>query len=209
MTRIKKPIDYINELRLSHNPETQNLEKTLHKQYNQWTHSLSLKDFINFLQTIQNNKNQIGLAQFFGKFRAYSLEEFLYRLIQTKVSIPKPLDVYWGEKCLVWRENGQEYGIEQDILIGKKINEFIEPVVAIDAKIELDSSRLKTTLASFLLLKHQHPKAKCYLAYIFTQINSTILKLTKPWINETYQLSKEKDETTEIIKSIRNAINHF
>jgi len=109
------------------------------------------------MQSIQENKERVGVSQLFGKFRAYSPEEFVYRLIQAKVSILKPLDVYWGEKCLIWRKDGQQHGMELDIIVGRKLNEFIEPTVAVDAKVELDASRLKTALASFLLLKNATP----------------------------------------------------
>ena len=167
MARLKKPKDYVNQLILNPNPDLRKLGENLQKRYGQWTRSLSLKHLINFVKTIQENRDKIGAAQLFGKFRAYSFEEFVYRLIQAKVLIPKPFNVYWGEKCLVWKDGDQEYGMELDVVVGKKLNQFIEPLVAVEAKVELDASRLKTALASFLLLKRRYPSAKCFLAYMF------------------------------------------
>jgi len=206
MTKLKKPIDYINGLRLSSNPKTRELGESLNKQYCDWTQSLQLKSLLNFLKTIEENKGRIGVAQLFGKFRAYSFEEFVYRLIQAEVSFPKPLGVYWSEKCLIWEGAGQKYGMEFDVTVGKKLDDFVEPIVAIDAKVELDSSRLKTSLASFLLLKQRSPNVKCFLVYMLAQIEPLLLRLTKPWVDEIFQLSSEKDETRAFIESVQNAI---
>lgn len=209
MAKRKKPVDYVNELRLSSNTETRTLGENLLEQYRRWTQTLLLEDLLVFLQTIQNNKSKIGAAQFFGKFRAYSLEEFVYRLVQAKGGAPKPLNVYWGERCVVWKGNGQEYGMELDILVGKKLDEFVQPVVAVDTKVELDASRLKTTLASFLLLKRRHPHVRCFLVYMLGEVDPLLLRLTEPWIDGTYQFSVEKDETAAFVKSVQAAIKQF
>ena len=186
MARLKKPIDYVKALRLSSDPETRRLGETLHKQYLKWTKGLHLKDLLEFMQNIQDNKERVGVAQLFGKFRAYSLEEFVCRLIQAKVSIPKSLDVHWGEKCLILKRNGQQHGMEMDILVGKKIGGFIEPTVAVETKVELDASRLKTALASFVLLKKRHSHMKCFLVYMIGEVRPLLLKLTEPWIDGIY-----------------------
>jgi len=209
MARMKRPRDYIGDLCSSPNSETRRLGETLRGQYSHWTQNLSLEGLTTFLKTIQENKDRIGAPQLFGKFRAYSFEEFVSRLIQTRISIPENLRVYWGEKCLIWNKDSQKYGTEMDILIGKKLNEFIEAKVAVDAKVELDAARLKTTLASFLLLKEWNPQIKCFLVYTREEINPTLLDLAKPWIDGTYQLSLERDETERFIKSLQEAINHF
>ena len=209
MAKRKKPEDYVNELRLSSNVETRALGENLLEQYRRWTQTLRLEDLLVFLQTIQNNKNKIGAAQFFGRFRAYSLEEFVYRLVQAKVNAPKLLNVYWGERCVVWKGNSQEYGMELDVLVGKKLDEFVQPVVVVDTKVELDASRLKTTLASFLLLKRCNPHVQCFLVYILGEVDPLLLRLTEPWIDGIYQFSAEKDETAAFVKSVQAAIQHF
>lgn len=199
-------MDYINALRFSSNPKTRELGESLNKQYCSWTQSLQLKSLLNFLKTIEQNKGKIGVAQLFGKFRAYSFEEFVYRLIQAEVSFPKPLGVYWGEKCLIWEGAGQKYGMEFDVTVGKKLDDFVEPTVAIDAKVELDSSRLKTSLASFFLLKQRSLNVKCFLVYMLAEIEPLLLRLTKPWINGIFHSGSGRDETRVFIKSVQNAI---
>jgi hypothetical protein len=52
--------------------------------------------------------------------------------------------------------------MEFDVSIGKKAKSFVEPVMVFEAKVELDSARLKTALASFVLLKQWNLKAKCF-----------------------------------------------
>jgi len=143
MTKIKKPVDYINSLRFSSDSKTRELGEALHKKYLDWTQSLNLNSLIEFLKTIQENREKIGVAQLFGKFRAYSFEEFVYRLIQTKVFLPKGLSLYWGEKCLIWKKSNQKYAMELDVLIGRKIDNLVDATIAIDTKVELDASRLK------------------------------------------------------------------
>jgi len=206
MTKLKKPIDYIDTLCSSLDPERRSLGELLHRQYHKWTRSLLLEDLLTFMQSIQDHKEKIGAPQLFGKFRAYSLEEFVYRLIRSKVRIPKTLGIYWGEKCLLWRRHGRNYGMELDILIGRKVNEFIQPRVAIDTKVELDASRLKTALASFTLLKQEYPKAKCFLVYITKQANPILLELTKPWIDRAFQLSQGQNDAKKLVESVQAAI---
>lgn len=85
--------------------------------------------------------------------------------------------------------------MELDIVIGKKLNKLIQPAVAIDAKVELDASRLKASLASFCLLERWNPDVKCFLVYMFRDMDGLLLKLAEPWIDRIYELSIKKDET--------------
>jgi len=206
MTKIKKPVNYINSLRFSSDSKTRELGESLHKKYLQWTQSLNLNSLIEFLKVIQENRERIGVAQLFGKFRACSFEEFVYRLILTKVSLTEELSLYWGEKCLIWKESGQKYGMELDVLVGRKIDDLVDAAVAIDAKVELDASRLKTTLASFLLLKQRNPNVKCFLVYMLGEINPLLLKLSEPWVDGVYQIGLERDETLVFLKSVQDAL---
>lgn len=202
MARIKRAVDYIKALSSSGNLERQSLGNKLNSQYLKWTKTLSLQDFLAFNNTIKANKALIGAAQFFGKFRAYAFEEYVYRLLQTKVCIPKPLQLFWGEKCLVWKK----YAMEFDIAIGVKTSCFVEPAMVFDAKIELDSARLKTALASFAILKNWNSKAKCFLIYIVREVDAAFLELAKHWIDGTFQFSPKKDETDAFINYIANIL---
>lgn len=198
MTRVKKTIDYINELCLSKVADKRALGGKLKAQYARWTKTLNLRDFLTFNETIQKNKAEIGVAQFFGKFRAYAFEEYIYRLLQAKAHIPKPLQLFWGEKCLVWRKGNKKYAMEFDVSIGEKTTYFIYPVMVFDAKVELDSARLKTALASFAILKNWNREAKCILVYATKEIDSTLLELARYWMDGIFQFSLENDETTAL-----------
>ncbi|MEM2994446.1 MAG: hypothetical protein QXI91_00300 [Candidatus Bathyarchaeia archaeon] len=203
MPRIKRAIDYIKALSLSENFEKQLLGNKLESQYIEWTKTLSLQDFLTFNKTIQENRALIGAAQFFGKFRAYAFEEYVYRLLQTKICIPKPLQLFWGEKCLVWKK----YAMEFDVVIGVKTNLFVKPTMVFDAKIELDSARLKTALAPFVILKNWNSKAKCFLIYIVREVDSAFLELAKNWIDGIFQFSSKNDETDTFINCIADLLS--
>ena len=199
----------MNRLILNPNPDICKLGENLQKQYGQWKRSLNLKHLLNFVKTIQENRDKIGVAQLFGKFRAYSFEEFVYRLIQAKVSIPKPFNVYWGEKCLIWKDDDEEYGMELDVVVGRKLDQFVvEPLVAVEDKVELDASRLKTALAYFLLLKQRYPNVKCFLVYMLGEIGPFLMKLAAPWIDGIYQFSRDRDETMAFVRSVQEAVKH-
>ena len=206
MARAKKPLDYINELCTSRKAERQMLGKALQAQYDRWTKTLALKDFLKFNEIIMANKAEIGVAQFFGKFRAYAFEEYVYRLLKEKIAVKKPLQVFWGEKCLVWQEGEKSYAMEFDISIGRKVDEFIDPAVVFDAKVELDSARLKTALASFAILKSWKPRVKCILVYVAKDLESTLLVLAKKWVDGVFRFSLEKDETSAFLNYISNCL---
>lgn len=161
MTRVKETSDYIKELCLSNTVEKQTLGDLLKAQYAEWTGTLDLRHFLAFTETIQKNKTQIGVAQYFGKFRAYAFEEYLHRLLQTKVQIPQPFQLFWGQKCLVWKKGGKEYAMEFDVSIGKRTDQFIEPAMVFETKVELESARLKAALASFIIQKKKNQTVKC------------------------------------------------
>jgi hypothetical protein len=199
VSRIKKAVDYINELLSSDSEKKQLLGKELKLQYAKWIKTLNLQAFLAFTKLIQENKNEIGAAQFFGKFRAYAFEEYIYRLLQTKISLSKPLQIFWGEKCLVWRRNGKEYAMEFDVAIGKKAKGLVEPKIVFDAKVELDSARLKIALASFAILKHWNSEVKCLLVYVVKDVDSALLELSGHWIDGLFRLSLEKDETKALL----------
>jgi hypothetical protein len=206
LARAKKPIDYINELCSSGKTERQVLGKALQAKYERWTKTLALKDFLKFNEAIMANKAEIGVAQFFGKFRAYAFEEYVYRLLKEKIAVKKPLQVFWGEKCLVWQEGEKSYAMEFDISIGRKVDEFIDPAVVFDAKVELDSARLKTALASFAILKSWKPRVKCILVYVAKDLESTLLVLAKKWVDGVFRFSPEKDETSAFLNYISNCL---
>jgi hypothetical protein len=207
LARLKKAVDYINELCSSKKEKRQRLGRALQAQYGRWVKTLALKDFLEFNETVMVNKAEIGAAQFFGKFRAYAFEEYIYRLLKEKIPLKKPFELFWGEKCLVWQKANENYALEFDISIGLKREGFIDPVVVVDAKVELDSSRLKTALASFAMLKKWKPEAKCVIAYISRELDKSLLELARDWANGIFQFSLEKDESAAFLDFVAACLN--
>jgi hypothetical protein len=200
----KKTLDYINELRFSADQEKSVLGENLLKQYKRWTRSLRLKDLLDFLSCIQNNKEKIGVAQFFGRFRATSFEEFVYQLLKTKLPTARRLDIFWGEKCLIWKDDNQGYGVEIDVAVGRKLDGFVKPAVAVDAKVELDAARLKTALASMLLIKRLNPKTRCFIVYIKREVSNLLLAASDTWIDGIFEFSLERNEITDFLRAVQN-----
>jgi len=206
LARAKKPVDYIKELCSSRKAEQQMLGKALQAQYEKWTKTLALKDFLEFNEIIMANKAEIGVAQFFGKFRAYAFEEYVYRLLKDRIALKKPFEVFWGEKCLVWHEGEKSYAMEFDISIGLKVNGFIDPLAVFDAKVELDSARLKTAVASFAILKRWKPETRCILVYITRELDYCLLELAKGWVDGLFQFSREKDEAEAFLSYVAKCL---
>jgi hypothetical protein len=202
MPRLKTALAYINQLCSSPDTQKHQLGLKLKAQYATWVRTLNLQDFVTFNEAIEKNKTQIGAAQFFGKFRAYSFEEYVYRLLQSKVHVSKNLRLFWGEKCLVWQKGEEKYAMEFDVSIGERRGCFVEPKIVFDAKIELDSARLKTALASFAILREQNKKAKCILVYAFKELDPMLLELATRWADGFFQFSLENDETVSFLKFV-------
>jgi hypothetical protein len=195
LTRVKRALKYIEDLRLSSYEAKRDIGELLETLYYRWIKTLSLKDFLEFNETIKLNKDLIGAAQFFGKFRAYAFEEYIYRLIKRRVNVPISLKIFWGEKCVVWRKLEKFYAVEFDVSIGLKEENYVDPKIVFDAKVELDSSRLKTALASFILLKDWKPEAKCIIVYVDRELDEALLCLAKNRVDGIFQLSLKNNET--------------
>lgn len=206
MARLKKPVDYIAELQLSSDRHKQQVGEQLKKAYATWTTTLEPADFLKFMELIQRNKEKIGAAQFFGKFRAFSFEEYIYRVLNAKVRIPEPLNVFWGKRCKISAGKSGVYGIEADIAVGIEDDSFVEPKLVVDAKVELDASRLKTSLASFVLIKAYNRKTRCFLVYIKREVDAALLKLAKRWIDGVFEFNTEGKEGTKFLDAVREAL---
>jgi len=202
MARLKKPINYIEEL--LRRPETKILGEKLQKQYYTWIKNLKIEDFYSFIDLIEENKQVIGAAQFFGKFRAYSLEEYVYRLLRERCCMPESLEIYWGEKCLISKSDNAEYCMESDIIVGEKLDCCIKPKIVVDAKVELDASRFKTAIGTFMLIKQAHPNVKCFLVYLKRELNNILLRLANPWIDGIHCFHPKLDETELFIESVQD-----
>ncbi|MEM3730721.1 MAG: hypothetical protein QW667_00865 [Candidatus Bathyarchaeia archaeon] len=208
MPREKKAVDYIRALCSSHVEKKSALGEMLKTHYEDWVNSLDLYAFLKFVETIYENKAEIGAAQFFGKFRAYAFEEYIYRLLKSRVHVPDALQIFWGEKCLVWKGGKGKYLMEFDISIGKKVEDYVEPSIVFDAKVELDSARLKIAVASFAILKKWKPNVKCVVAYIVKEVDSALLKLAWPWVDGIFQFDAKNNESEAFTKFVVKCLEY-
>lgn len=204
MTRLRKPADYISELSASSIEKRRVIGNILHASYEKWKRTLALGDFLEFIDLIKRNKADIGVAQFFGKFRAYAFEEYIYSLLQKKARFPSRMELFWGEKCLI--QSGKPYALEFDVSVGNRRGRFVDPFMVCEAKVELDSARFKTALASFAILKRWRPEAKCILAYINKEVDDTLLELAKHWVDAAFQLSPENNQVKELLEYVTEVL---
>ncbi|MBS7643989.1 hypothetical protein KEJ26_05390 [Candidatus Bathyarchaeota archaeon] len=210
MARLKKPINYIEDLCASQDVQTRQIGFLLKRNYRIWTTNLKLHDFEVFLSTIQRHKEKIGLAQFFGKFRAYAFEEYVYRLIKSKIPLPRGFDVFWGEEVQVLLEKDRAYNMEVDISIGRPGKyDSICPTVVVDCKVEIDASRLKTAMASFAILKQFIPDVNCFLVYMKKDVSDIFFQLVCNWIDGAYDISTVKDESKRFIKNLTRVLQKY
>lgn len=207
MARLKKAIDYINFLCASKQRERQLLGEDLRRLYERWRSTLKLGDFLAFVDFIMVNKQLMGAAQFFGKFRAYAFEEYIYTLLINRCRLPHPMGIYWGEKCIVMHDGVKAYGMEFDVSVGVKNAGYVDPALVIDAKVELDSARLKASLGSFAILKRQKPEVKCALVYVLKELDEALLRLAGDWIDAFFNLSEDKDEVEGLINYVGSCVN--
>jgi len=61
-------------------------------------------------------------------------------------------------------------------------------------------------MPSFLFLKRRYPNVKCFIVYMVGEIDPLLLELTAPWIEGIYQFSPHKDETSDFVKLIQEAV---
>jgi hypothetical protein len=207
MTRRKKPVDYINDLCSSNSRRKRKIGRKLKGLYTAWTETLEPLSFLRFLEYIRQTKEQIGAAQFFGKFRAYSFEEYVYRLLRRRVLVSEPLDVFWGRQVGVSVKNSEEvYGIEVDIAIGIIREAFVVPEVIVEAKVELDASRLKTALATFMLVKARYMKTRCFLVYVNQELNPALFNLSRKWVDGIFKFNTRGEDIAKFVKAVQKAL---
>ena len=96
--------------------------------------------------------------------------------------------------------------MEFDVSIGTRKDAFVDPVVVLDAKVELDSSRLKTAVASFAMLKRWKPQAKCGLVYVKRELESSLLKIAGNWADGIFQLSLQNNETAAFLDFVAKCL---
>jgi len=185
--RRRKALNYIEKL-MMHDYE---LGVKLRESYNQWIETLSIDDFNRFLNLIYEFRENImrstgGLMQMIGQFRAYSLEEYVYQVIRRRVRVPVGMDVYWNDDVVVWRINSYVYTVRFDLLIGSKNNRYVDPLIIVEAKVEVDAPRLKNVFMNFTLAKILKPNVETILVYVRWNASQTLKSITLKYVNKVY-----------------------
>jgi len=85
----------------------------------------------------------------------------------------------------------------------------VEPVVVFDSKVELDSSRLKTALASFIILKNSNLTTRCFLVYVEKMVDETLLRIASNWVDGIFQFNLENDERESFLVNVAKCLKRF
>jgi len=175
--RRKTVKDYINDLfkeRLSE--EDLKVILKVKDLYKKWRSTLSFHDFIKFLNVLELNRKFIrnrigGFPQSYGRLRAIAFEEYIYYYLRKLTSESRNLRILWDEKIPI--KAPVNYTLRPDFTILRDK----EPIFFIEAKIEIDSQRIKSTLLDFILLKMNYPKALNVLIYYLLDGDEKLIEL--------------------------------
>ena len=161
------------------------------------THS-QVSDLLSFLDLIDKHANAIGEVltkhpQARGRFRAYLLEEFVYKLAKDTIRNVSNADIYWDKEYPVYEYEehpAKYYKISSDISI--EINGV--PKAFIEVKVDVDAQRLKASLFTMLLLKSKYNSARFALVYVNRQVDKNLLKLAKKVIlDEIFEFKNQSE----------------
>lgn len=206
--RRKKAIDYINQL-MGSNYE---LGVKLKESYDRWVNTLNIDDLNSFLELIYEFRGDImkglnGLLQMIGQFRAYSLEEYVYRLIKRGVKLTGGLDVYWNDDVVIWKFDKDVYAIRFDVLIGSKSNRYVEPITIVETKVEVDAPRLKSVFTNFALVKMLKPNVRTLLIYVKWNAAKLLKPITLKYADKLYWFGAGcMDNVNEFVKYLNQTI---
>lgn len=190
MRRIRG-IDYINRIL---NMGFHDFGLKLLSLYNRWKTSLSIQDFMEFSDYISsllgNSMFKANFSpQMMGQFRAYSFEEYIYDLIASRMDLPSSMyNLLWNEKIPLWSECREVYESSFDIIILKRRDN--KPKVVIEAKIDVDSPRLRIVLFNSLLLSKLYDDLYCYLVFINWNASSLLRSMALKFVDGVFNVSR-------------------
>lgn len=157
--------DYIKRIR---NKELEKREKEVindvEDAYVKWKKSLSFYDFLVFLDKIHSNesiimKNLGGFPQSYGRFRAIAFEEFIFDFLKKIFSDKEDIIIYWNTNVVI--KIPIDYYLRPDFTIIRNGRN----IVFVEAKIEVDSQRIKSTTLDYLILKKNYSNTLNVLIY--------------------------------------------
>ncbi len=195
--RRMRVINYLDRLRhaITNSRDKLVLEELL-SSYNKWKKSLSIIDFLNFMDIIQYKWKDVimrllkGYPQTLGQFRAFSFEEFIRDLIEQRIlRASSNIRVGWNEKVLVWRRGNEEYYSAFDLVIYKSM----EPIIVVEAKVDVDAPRLRAFLLNSLLLKRIYNRVYTVLVYLNWKADEILKWLAKDFIDEIFNFKRESE----------------
>lgn len=176
----------------------------LQKLHERWMKTLKLNHFLEYLDEIQANSRIIqealgGLPQMIGQFRSYSLEQFI--ILNLSKITPDSMRICWNEDIPIWHSG---YSMKFDVYITPK--EKLKPIVAVEAKIDVDAPRLKAAILNFLLLKKIYPYCKCLLVYVNWNASQQLMEISQIALDGIYEFSWRKNMLENFLSNVNKDI---
>lgn len=173
MTRFKKTLDYLDELR---NKGYEGYDVLLNL-YNRWKKELDIKALSNFLDIIWKKKDNIKPRYLgentYNNFRGIAFEEFCFDVLNKVIretEIENIIELFWNTKILTEEFYLFEYGQFKkypkykavDIAIGKREDNLIHPLMIISCKIWQSTNWLDEDRAVLDNIRNRYPNVLGY-----------------------------------------------
>jgi len=153
--------DYIREI------EEKNLRLKVEELYSRLEEDPSYKNLKKLMNLLEENRDLLGVAQYYGKMRATLLELYVYLFFKKLVD---------GKYIVAWRPRvklNRELYYKPDVAVfGEKGLQ-----VVVECKVELDASRLKTALGDKMLLNASLKNVKYIIVYYKRELSDSLFNL--------------------------------
>jgi hypothetical protein len=223
MARVKKTLGYLRTLR----KKDYKGYSCLLNLYNRWKKDIDIEVFSDFLdiiwKEIDNIRPKLGVNTY-NNFRGTALEEFCFDLLKKiikETEVENVIELFWNQKILAEEfyifENGRfkKYPKHKtvDIVVGKREDSLIHPIIIISCKIWQSTNWLDEDRAVLDNIRNRYPNVLGYSLCMSLQAPAVSLISSQRTGLRVFDLSKDgklnefivdiKEVLTEVKKSAR------
>jgi len=219
MARIKKTSDYLNELQnkgYSRYNELLNL-------YDKWRKKLDIKTLSEFLDIIWKERDNIKPKYLgentYNNFRGIAFEEFCFDLMNKVIKdtgADNIIELFWNTRILTEEfyifENGQFKKYPKykavDIVIGKRKDDLIHPLIIISCKIWQSTNWLDDDRAILDNIRNRYPSVLGYSLCMSLSVRPVSLISSQRTGLRVFDLS-EDGKLNEFISDIKEVLTEI
>ena len=216
MARIKKTLDYLEELK---NKDYNRYDELLNL-YDKWQKELDIKALSNFLDIIWKEKDNIKPKYLgentYNNFRGIAFEEFCFNILNKVIKeneAENVVELFWNEKILTEEfymfENGgfKKYPKHKavDLAIGKREDNLVHPLIIISCKIWQSTNWLDEDRAILDNIRNRYPNVLGYSLCMSISVPPVSLISSQRTGLRVFDLSKE-GKLNEFIGDIKELL---